>query len=82
MSNNIVNFKRMKDHQRDGFKEILDMIDFDTEGVMLVIDHEPEDQEGNFKVISNYLTPGMKEVIAMGALNDWLMGQVYGVEEE
>lgn len=80
-SKNVIGFKRLGDKKRDIFKEFLDTLDPENCGIMMVINHDLEDDEGSFQVITNY-DAGIRELIAMGALQDWMMSQVYDVEEE
>lgn len=78
---NVISFKRLGDKQRDGFKELFDNIDPEQCGVIIVLDHDPEDKHGDFQVVSNY-EPTIRELIAMGVFSDWVAAQIYEVEEE
>lgn len=78
---NVVKFKRFGDRQRDAFKEMLDLVDPEECGIILMVDLKPDDLHGDFQIFGNY-EPNIKELVALGALQDWLTGQVYQVEEE
>lgn len=77
----VIDFKRISDKQKEGLVKIIDTIDFDNAGVMMVINFDLSDENGEFMIITNYDEPGMAEMYALGVITDHLANKIWEVDE-
>ena len=78
---NVVDFKRIKDKQKEGLHSIIDKIDLDKAAVMVVINHDVDSKKPEFQVVTNYDEPGFEEVMMWNVVYEYLQNMMMTVEE-
>ena len=78
---NVVDFKRIKDKQKEGLHSIIDAIDLDDAAVMLVINHDVKAKDPEFQVVTNYDEPGFEEILMWNVVYEYLQNMMMTVEE-
>ena len=78
---NVVDFKRIKDKQKEGLHSIIEAIDLDKAAVMVVINHDVESRSPEFQVVTNYDEPGFEEVMMWNVVYEYLQSMMMTVEE-
>lgn len=78
---NVVEFKRIKDKQKEGLHEIVEAIDLENAAVMVVINHDVTEQNPQFQVVTNYDEPGFEEMLMWNVVYEYLQNLMMVVEE-